>query len=269
MAVATACAAQPAQAREVDLRAQARDADLRAQARGADTRFLHFGAETEPPRGYTAMCQTQPDLCRLPTEEKPEAPGGDGCADFACLMTPLPSPTMFRIEVTSQAKMQPPPPAIRPAALVQVIPLFRAMPSVRMMPSAPMLTDDHLWLERIARINAHVNRHVKQVEDLQSYGSDDVWRPAGTGPGATGDCEDLALEKRQELIAAGFPASRLFIAIAFRQETGLHAVLVARLADGDRVLDSGNAFVRPVAQTGYAWLSLQRPETPDRWFYPA
>ncbi len=228
-----------------------------AQARGDDTRFLHFGAETEAPRGYTEMCQTQPDLCRLPADEPP---GGTACADFACLMAPLSSPAAW----LAPEPATPPLPTIaprKPAAELHLLPLFRMMPSV--------LPEDGAWLEQIARINAHVNRHVKQVDDRQTYGREDVWRPSGIAPGASGDCEDLALEKRQELIAAGFPASRLFIAIAFRQATGLHAVLVARLPDGDRVLDSRDAFVRPVAKTGYAWLSLQRPEAPERWSYPA
>lgn len=236
------------------------------QARDADTRFLHFGAETEPPRGYTEMCQSQPGLCRLPDDGKAEPPGGASCANFACLMAPLPSPATLHAEIEPQPDMTPLRPTIQPqpptpAALLQLIPLFRMAP--------PMLADDRDWLDRIARINTQVNRHVKQVDDLRSYGREDVWRPAGTAPDAKGDCEDLALEKRQELIAAGFPASRLFMAIAFRRDLGLHAVLVARLADGDRVLDSHDAFVRPVAKTGYAWLSLQRPEAPDRWSYPA
>jgi predicted transglutaminase-like cysteine proteinase len=237
-----------------------------AQARANDARFLHFGAETEAPRGYTEMCQTQPELCRLPAEEAPEPPGGTACAGFACLMAPLPSPATWRATMGAAVEDVPLQPIIhvrQPTARLHLLPLFRMMPATRLLP------DDGAWLEQIARINAHVNRHVRQVADLQTYGREDVWRPAGTGPKASGDCEDLALEKRQELIAAGFPASRLFMAIAFRQTTGLHAVLVARLPDGDRVLDSRDAFVRPVAKTGYAWLSLQRPEAPERWSYPA
>jgi predicted transglutaminase-like cysteine proteinase len=149
------------------------------------------------------------------------------------------------------------------ATVLHLLPLFR------MAPVTMQHAQESAWPRLIAQVNTHVNRHVKQVDDMRSYGRPDVWRPAGTQPGATGDCEDLALEKRRELIASGFPAARLFMAIAFRQDVGLHAVLIARLEDGDRVLDSHDTFVRPVARTGYAWLSLQQPGTPDRWFYPA
>lgn len=241
-----------------------------AQAGDADARFLHFGAETEAPRGYSDMCRTLPDLClSFAAETRPEAEpaGGTMCPLFACLMT-LPRQTGLWQDVASKRRQAP---ELVPftqsqrqqATALRLLPLFR-MASVTM----PRV-EESAWPRLIAQINTHVNRHVKQVDDMRSYGRADLWRPAGTQPGATGDCEDLALEKRRELIASGFPAARLFMAIAFRQDVGLHAVLVVRLEDGDRVLDSHDSFVRPVARTGYAWLSLQQPGMPDRWFYPA
>lgn len=242
----------------------------RAHAEAADTRFLHFGAETEAPRGYNAMCQTLPDLCRsFADEPKPETEptGGALCPLFACLMPApgQPDPWEPAAGKRRQAFTLIPfaPPQRQRASAFHLLPLFR------MAPVTMLRAEQSLWPRLIAQVNSQVNRHVKQVDDIRSYSRPDVWRPAGTQPGATGDCEDLALEKRRELIASGFPAARLFMAIAFRQDVGLHAVLVARLEDGDRVLDSHDSFVRPVAKTGYAWLSLQQPGTPERWFYPA
>jgi predicted transglutaminase-like cysteine proteinase len=145
-----------------------------------------------------------------------------------------------------------------------LMPLFRA-PADASPPAPAILLDERQMGALIAKINARVNHKVHQALDMRTYGRDDVWRPSGTGAGAVGDCEDLALEKRLQLIAAGFPPERLFMAIVFRPEVGLHAVLVARLPGGDRVLDSRVDYIQRWSQAGYAWLSLEQPGAPDRW----
>lgn len=241
-----------------------------ACAEAPDTRFLHFGGETQAPNGYVELCQTMASVCRSFSSEnapvapdQPPVPGGAYCPDFACLLTNAPASVMVQSDpFTSIAAL---PAAPKTERAFTLMPLFRA-PEADASPPAPAIpVDERQMATMIAKINARVNHKVHQALDMRTYGRDDVWRPSGTGAGAVGDCEDLALEKRLQLIAAGFPPERLFMAIVFRPEVGLHAVLVARLPGGDRVLDSRVDYIQRWSQAGYAWLNLEQPGAPDRW----
>lgn len=245
---------------------------VRAQA--PDARFLHFGDETQAPNGYVELCQTMASICRSfgdanrpAPPDRTTVPGGAYCPEFSCLLSAPAASVMVQSDpFISIAAL---PAAPRAGHGFTQMPLFRA-PEVDTNPPAPPIPVDGRQMGNlIAKINARVNHRVHQALDMRTYGRDDVWRPSGTGAGAVGDCEDLALEKRLQLIAAGFPPERLFMAIVFRPEVGLHAVLVARLPDGDRVLDSRVDYIQRWSRTGYAWLNLEQPGTPERWSLPA
>ena len=120
-------------------------------------------------------------------------------------------------------------------------------------------------LDLVKAINRSVNHRVIQQSDLQTYGVDEYWVRAGERPGASGDCEDIALEKRAELIEAGVAADRLFLAAVFEPRKGLHTVLVARLSAGDYVLDSLERRVVPWNEARFEWLRLQEPDRPREW----
>ncbi len=107
-------------------------------------------------------------------------------------------------------------------------------------------------------VNAEVNRRIIQRPD----GANDVWQVAA----AEGDCEDIALAKRAALIGRGFPADRLSIAIAYLQEDGRHAVLIAHLDDGDMILDNRFDYLLPVSKAGWRWISMQSAVAPLAWF---
>jgi len=124
---------------------------------------------------------------------------------------------------------------------------------------------DKARLQLLKRIDGMVNAHVRQQSDRQIYGVGELWRPSGSGRNAVGDCEDLAIQKRLDLIDAGFPPERLFFAIVYRSGIGLHTVLVARLDAGDMVLDSRSRFVEPWQDTRYQWLIAERPGMPTQW----
>jgi predicted transglutaminase-like cysteine proteinase len=117
----------------------------------------------------------------------------------------------------------------------------------------------------LARVNSDVNRRVRQQADEELFGEQEHWQAAGSGPDAAGDCEDLALQKRDALIQAGFPAARLFLAVVYQHTAGLHTVLVARLDSGDRVLDSRDPRILPWHRTSYRWLRMQQPGAPGVW----
>ena len=114
-------------------------------------------------------------------------------------------------------------------------------------------------------INHRVNGRVFQRTDQEIYGVGEFWTRPGTERGAQGDCEDLALEKRLELIAAGFPPERLAFGVVFIPRLGLHTVLIARTEQGDAVLDSRTPHLTSWEDTGYIWLAMQSWEDPMRW----
>jgi predicted transglutaminase-like cysteine proteinase len=117
----------------------------------------------------------------------------------------------------------------------------------------------------IELMNAVVNHDVAQISDLDNYGVEERWQRPVAGRNPAGDCEDLAIEKRMRLIDAGFPSDRLFLAVAYRSRFGLHTVLVARLDEGDYVLDSLTRRVLPWSQVHYVWLRQQTIGNPRVW----
>lgn len=111
-------------------------------------------------------------------------------------------------------------------------------------------------------VNRAVNRRVRSVDDLSQYRKKDFWSlPSNRG----GDCEDVALLKKRELIQRGIPADRLLIATVHSRKIGPHAVLVLRMEDGDKVLDSLNSRIKPWHQTGYTFLRVQNPKALNSW----
>ncbi|MEI5687834.1 transglutaminase-like cysteine peptidase [Sphingomonas kyungheensis] len=131
------------------------------------------------------------------------------------------------------------------------------------MTGSATLTDD---LRLIDTVNRTVNRRVRQQTDVRTYGRGELWTPAGRGRDARGDCEDIALEKRIELIQAGVPPETLFLAVGYARRIGLHVVLVARTGSGDLVLDSRTEGLRPWRDVPYQWIGAQSGQDPSRWF---
>jgi predicted transglutaminase-like cysteine proteinase len=106
-----------------------------------------------------------------------------------------------------------------------------------------------------------VNAAIKPATDMEIYGVVDYW----TLPVDRGDCEDYALLKRHKLIAAGWPSSALLVTVV-RDENGEgHAVLTARTAQGDYILDNKNNELKLWYETGYSFLMRQSYLNPKTW----
>jgi predicted transglutaminase-like cysteine proteinase len=120
----------------------------------------------------------------------------------------------------------------------------------------------------LGTVNRRVNTRVKQRRDIDIYGRAELWRRSGIGDNAVGDCEDIAIEKRLELIAEGFPPEKLGFAVAYRSDVGLHTVLVARTDRGDFVLDSLSPYVTAWTRAAYSWVGFQSMEQPTHWYAP-
>lgn len=217
---------------------------------GRDARpFLPVAESMEAPRGFVAMCETDRAFCSA-THKPPDS----------------------RIVIAALAgrdDTHPSPAAMALLAPVSVAP-GAAATNAKARPStgtgafsaSPISGDEAKLLNRI---NRYVNSRVQQHTDWQIFGRDEVWARSGVGRNAVGDCEDIAIEKRYELVAEGFPANRLAFAVVYSRASGLHTVLVARTERTDVVLDSRSPYVRTWSEADYSWISVQSMDDPGVW----
>ena len=117
-------------------------------------------------------------------------------------------------------------------------------------------------MARIAELNTAINRTVRPLEDAVQYRRSDHWAlPTRRG----GDCEDVALLKKRELVRLGIDPEQLLIATVLDHRRRAHAVLVYRSARGDLVLDSLTDRIKQWQDTNYTFLRIQDPRDPRRW----
>jgi len=114
---------------------------------------------------------------------------------------------------------------------------------------------------QLLTVNATVNRDVLPVTDEDLYNVAEFW----TYPNGYGDCEDIALEKRRDLIAAGWPASTLLMAVVRERNGDGHAVLMVRTDRGDLVLDNQEGEVRVWNETPYHYIKRQSQADAGKW----
>lgn len=81
-------------------------------------------------------------------------------------------------------------------------------------------------LKDLKKVQADINSRVTYRTDSELYHKEEFWEIADNA----GDCEDFALRKRQELIALGYPANELRLAICLDETGAGHAVLTVDLA---------------------------------------
>lgn len=239
-----------------------------AEARSVPGGFVRLGSETAPPRGFVEMCASgvEPGFCS-PTQ--PKGPSGAfataglrdqadaglaGDARWGGLSVSWVSP-----------RHAAPMADLRPAVLQGGPhgPVSSASPPVASGMHETLSPAEQKAM--LQRINRNVNYRVKQRSDQEIYGVGELWRPTGIGRGAVGDCEDLAIEKRAELVAAGFPANRLAFAVVYSRAAGLHTVLVARMKNEDVVLDGRSSMIVSWVKAPYSWISVQSMDDPMIW----
>ena len=122
---------------------------------------------------------------------------------------------------------------------------------------SPIVAANAVTLRLLQVVNDDVNGAIVSRRDEA-----DDWSVA---PPA-GDCEDYALTKRVKLIAMGFPAAALRLAVALTPTGETHAVLVVRTSDGDLVLDNRVADILRVPALDLTLVAIQSGRRPDRWF---
>lgn len=122
------------------------------------------------------------------------------------------------------------------------------------------LTDDRRRV--LQRINAAVNRAIWPQTDEAHYGRPELWTIPTDG---FGDCEDYALTKRRDLIAAGLPPNALRITIAYSRRYGRHAVLMVISDRGDFILDNLTDAIVERHRSPYSWIEQQDAANPRAW----
>jgi predicted transglutaminase-like cysteine proteinase len=116
------------------------------------------------------------------------------------------------------------------------------------------------WTQLVS-INNKVNSAVVPMTDQDYYQVAELW----TYPSGFGDCEDIALAKRRELIAEGWDPSTLLMAVVRETNGNGHAVLMARTDRGDMVLDNQVGTVKLWADTPYQFLKRQSQANSGEW----
>ena len=116
-------------------------------------------------------------------------------------------------------------------------------------------------LSELDTINRAVNHEIAPATDLEIYGVTEFW----TIPTSRGDCEDYALLKRKRLMARGWPASALLMTVVRDDKGEGHAVLTARTAQGDFILDNKAEEVKSWYRTRYEYIMRQSYLNPHLW----
>ena len=115
----------------------------------------------------------------------------------------------------------------------------RALPAIqRLVAPARSLKP----IEKLAFVQATVNRQVKWMSDTTLWGRHDYWATAAeTLQKGAGDMEDRAIVKMQALRALGFGQEDLFLTMARDKVGGPMTVLTARVNGRYYILDDSGA----------------------------
>jgi predicted transglutaminase-like cysteine proteinase len=225
--------------------------------------FILAGESSTPPRGFVAMCERDTSFC-----------GSDAISDkLQSTQTVGDSPTATILSDDDQENLAMVTDLLTTLSWPGLATCCNSMtfnPIRNALFPVPEVSDEKVYdrMAEVVAVNRQVNGRVKQVSDQQLYGVEEFWTRSTTEQNARGDCEDLALEKRFKLVEAGFNPERLFFAVVYNRGVGLHTVLVARLEDGDFVLDSRTPYVNRWYETPYSWVSIQSADRPGLWFRP-
>lgn len=115
--------------------------------------------------------------------------------------------------------------------------------------------------KELDEINRHVNKLIEPATDMELYGEVERW----TIPTTKGDCEDYALLKRKLLMERGWPASALLMTVVRDEKNEGHAVLTARTAQGDFILDNKTDEIKVWNRVTYTYVMRQSYIDPRVW----
>jgi predicted transglutaminase-like cysteine proteinase len=115
--------------------------------------------------------------------------------------------------------------------------------------------------DQLVAVNDEVNSRIVPETDEDLYHVAEYW----TYPDGRGDCEDIALEKQRELIAAGWDPSTLLMTVVRERDGNGHALLMVRTDRGDLVLDNQDGRVLVWKDTPYEFIKRQSQADAGKW----
>jgi len=251
-----------------------------ASAQAGSMPFMPRGDGMSAPMGFAELCRRDVETCGLPSGQLAlmgmSAPAGlaptssVGAAPHR-FETPRAPAEAEDARLISVANIQ----AESPASAEDHVPADaisadHSGADAAAAEPAPAVATAEAWAARgereqlklLNQVNQSVNREVKKASDLDLYGQPEYWSlPRMVDGKLYGDCEDYALEKRRQLLAAGVPASALSLAVAVTARGEGHAVLMISLKSGDWVLDNLTPWATPWEDLNYHWVERQVPGT--------
>lgn len=115
--------------------------------------------------------------------------------------------------------------------------------------------------QQLVRVNNRINTEIVPVTDIELYGVGEFW----AYPDGYGDCEDIALAKRRELIELGWHPSTLLMSVVRQQNGEGHAVLLVRTDRGDLILDNLYGEINVWSDTPYIFVKRQSQAHAGEW----
>ena len=119
----------------------------------------------------------------------------------------------------------------------------------------PVAARRPVGLSEIDAVNRRVNAAIRPQPEPPGQ---DIWKVGG----ASGDCEDYALAKRDALIAAGLGSANARLVVGILPSGEYHAVLIVSTRRGDFVLDNLTNELRPLGQQPATIISVQSARDP-------
>jgi predicted transglutaminase-like cysteine proteinase len=116
------------------------------------------------------------------------------------------------------------------------------------------------WNE-LVEVNFDLNVRIRPETDEDLYHVAEYW----TYPDGRGDCEDIALAKRRQLIELGWDASALLMTVVKQFNGDGHAVLMVRTDRGDLVLDNQENKILVWNTTPYQFVKRQSQTDAGKW----
>ncbi len=113
-------------------------------------------------------------------------------------------------------------------------------------------------LEELERINREVNANIRPQADTTA---ERLWHLDVT----SGDCNEFAVQKRHELIKAGWPAAALSLTVAVTSWGEGHLVVTVRTDRGDLVLDNLRRQIVTWENAHYRWVMRQSANDVRNW----
>jgi len=117
-------------------------------------------------------------------------------------------------------------------------------------------------LAELDLVNRTVNRTVAPVSDRDQFGIEEFWTLPTSGKG---DCEEYVLEKRRLLMDRRWPSGALLITVVLDENRQGHAVLTARMENGDMILDNKHDEIKLWHSTPYVYIMRQSFVSPTSW----